>query len=585
MLEDLGPVSRLVILQSSSQAIHYGKSHRIESDLVLGIGPEALHHIDKMGWAACDLNELFVLSEYQKAGKASQSKIDNLISELNQYSLSYKPQLELHLGNYFAFQLWVIIAQIHYNYFIIRSIADTLPRVNLLVYTKKVAKPFMDFRPDPDSIFADVLVRSGLFYDDRIEIQRLTEGENNVGLQKKIIKTLPRFFTECLRNARVLWQIRNFGRPSNKLLLIGGRYDWLKIARYKTFSESFKLNIFSWIKLPPRRGAPRNLIEILNQSVTEKKKVVYDLDDLAGSIYSYLNTFVIIDRKAKNKLSQHHALVTSVLSHPLDLFLAHLAAKMNLPLIVWQHGEKGQSEDATALYTELYYATSYWAYGPKVADQYRRSIGQNRLERVAVVGSLGKSISWSGGETIVYATGKWFKTASSLMLPPNPDQRLFIAHKTILNYLNVEASDSPIVLKANNTEGLNSIPYKYENVFIDYETPFTILLRNAKLVILDTPATTLVEACSTKVPIFVLGGRMNYCGDFLALVKRRVVWCETPSELVESVRAFLRSGAYDADVDDNSYVEFYGASLSTGEVIANVTQNLRNEIEPFQRDL
>jgi hypothetical protein len=585
MVEDLRSVSRLVVLQSLNQAIHYDKNKREESDLVLAIGPEALYYVDLRRWATCDLNELLKRSKYREAAEVSQLRIERLISDLNKYSLKSIPQLELHLGSYFSFQLWVIIAQIHYNFFAIKVLAIAFPHVNLLVYTQKFSKPFMDFRPDPDSIFADVLLRSGIFCDEGIEVQRVDGEKKSVGFKQTFISLLPRFFQKTLRDLRLKWQTRNFGCPSIRLLLIGGGYDWLKIVRNKCFSEKFEIDTLSLKKISYSRRVPSDLIVILNESISEEGRVVYELDDLARSIYSHMITFAAIDDKVRKKLSRFHAVVTSVLSQPLDLYLGHVAAKLNMPLIVWQHGEKGQNSDPTAVYTELCYATSYWAYGCKVADQYRQSIGQNRLLNVEVIGSLGKAVSWYGGKTIVYATGKWFKTSSSLMLPPNPDQRLFVAHKTILSYLNSEALDSTVIFKANNTRGLNSVPYKYENILIDHDTSFSVLLENSKLVILDTPATTLVEACSTKVPIFVLGGRMDYCADFLELVKRRVVWCETSSGLVDKVRKFLDTGVYDADVNDDSYLRAYGASMSASEVIANVTQNLIGAIEPHRRGL
>ena len=152
-------------------------------------------------------------SKYREAAEVSQLRIERLISDLNKYSLKSIPQLELHLGSYFSFQLWVIIAQIHYNFFVIRALAIAFPQSNLLVYTQQSSKPFMEFRPDPNSIFADVLLRSGIFGDEGIEVQRVDGEKKSIGFNQTFMSLLPRFLQETLRDLRLKWQTRNFGCP------------------------------------------------------------------------------------------------------------------------------------------------------------------------------------------------------------------------------------------------------------------------------------------------------------------------------------------------------------------------------------
>lgn len=98
------------------------------------------------------------------------------------------------------------------------------------------------------------------------------------------------------------------------------------------------------------------------------------------------------------------------------------------------------------------------------------------------------------------------------------------------------------------------------------------------MIILDTPATTLVEACCTKVPIFVLGGRTEYLTDFLETIKRRVVWCETPEELVMKVDSYLATGLYEADVNDDTYLHEYCAIMELNDVCMRVKESLLHAI-------
>lgn len=573
---------RVVVLQTACQIRHYSEHKRQEDDLIIPIGPEAMYHAEKHGWATCKLGELWSLEDYKQASEESQSRIDSLIDALDAYSTRWNPSLGLELGRYYALQLWIIIGQIHYNYFIAHSIAQHLRPVSMLVYTKAVGQPFLELRPDPDCIFADVLLRSGCFNTSQIEVQRISEKRKGNSFREKIVNALPQAIAIRLREFRDKWRIRNPDKSTYKLLMIGGGYDWFKISRYEAFSEVFSIHTLPRLMAKAEDTPSAELVGILNDSVAYAGNAVYELRSLAAALHTDMILYAERYEELKDKLVRYDAVVTAVLTYPWDGYLAHMAARMSIPVVVWQHGEKGQAQDVTALYSELFYATDYLAYAPAVLKQYQSWIGKNRLVNVQAVGSIGKSVVWRGGKAIVYATGKWLKTAVSFVPKPDPDERLFVAHKTILDYLDTVAAERPVILKANNTPGLNAIPYQYANIRVDYTTPFTALLETAGVIILDTPATTLVEACCTKVPIFVLGGRTEYHPDFLERIRRRVVWCENPEELVIKIDSYLRVGLYEADMDDETYLREYCAVSEPDEVAHSVKQSLMKVIDRYK---
>ena len=129
-----------------------------------------------------------------------------------------------------------------------------------------------------------------------------------------------------------------------------------------------------------------------------------------------------------------------------------------------------------------------------------------------------------------------------------------------------------MIFKPNNTRWFNSVPYQYDNIKIEYDRSFTELLKTASVVILDTPATTLVEACSTEVPIFVLGGRSEYLPEFMQAIRKRVAWYETPEELVEGLSQYFATGTYDANVSNKVYLKGFCSQISEDEVCENVLQ-------------
>jgi hypothetical protein len=566
---------RIVILQAVNHIDHYAKYERNPSDLVIPIGGDALYHADKNNWQICNIGELFSEADYRVASNEAQLALDRVIDQLNDYSKKSNPSLSLEMGNYYAFQLWVILGQIQYNSFICKSIAKKFNSCNILAYTKNKSSFFMELRPDPDCIFSEVLIKSGHINSQNIKLIELSDANKIFSLREGVVKVIPRKYLSFMRGIRDWSRVFSYRKAPYRLLLIGGGYDWFKVCRSKEFREFFKLSIATKLfKKKQTVVPPTELLEIFHGAINNSAS----LHALSLEIYSDLVFFMKNYEKIKKKLSYYDALITGVLTYPWDNFLAHIAKKLNKPLIVWQHGEKGQTENIASVYTELNYATDYLAYGPAVKNFYEKWIGKSYLLDVHAVGSIGKNVVRRNRLSIVYATGKWFKTAAPFTPSIDPDNRLYQAHKTILKYLDSIGLKRQVIFKANNTPGFRSVPYEHKNINLDYDTPFTRLLETADIVILDTPATTLVEACSTTVPIFVLGGRVNYFPEFLQMIGRRVVWCETPDELVYKIDLYITEGIYDADVKDETYIQAYGTNSSKNEVVKNVMNAILNSI-------
>lgn len=567
--------SRLVILQSEEQVNHYRNRNRRGDDTVLPIGAAAMYQTRLAGWHCCSLGDLWSRAQYEEQSTRVQKRLDHLIAVLNNHSRKLNPDLGLEIGYYYAFQLFIIIGQILHNSFIVRGIQFTVNTKKILCYTKAEPEPFLEIRPDPDCLLADVLARSVPAKEGLCEFVRISESAKALGRRQKILSLVPMPLRRLLRAFRRGSGPKKSSGADLSLLIFGAPGDWLRLSRTESFSNKFNVSQFSKFEIAGDSDGYKELLAILNDTIREDGLLPYDLSGLARRMQSDLAGFTKHAGEIDSILSAYDAAVTAVLSLPIDNFLAHRAINAKLPVVVWQHGERGQCAfDVIGLYTELFYASDYLAYAQAVVDFYSPWIGKYHFKKAAAVGGIEKHIEWRGGGTILYATGKWFKTT----LPMDPDSRLFEAHMKILDYLDAHAGKNRVVFKANNTPRLNDIPYSYKNIEVEYDSTFTECLKSAKVVILDTPATTLVEACSTKVPIFVLDGRAEYRQEFLDAVCKRVVWCKSPDELVTKLDVFLRSGDYPANVDDVTYISQYGCGDPAAKVAKSVQDALLDSI-------
>jgi hypothetical protein len=570
---------RLVILQTKKQALKYYLNYQDkDNDLVLPIGPDSMYISQKYNSRITHLGEFWDESEYKYAKQKSEKKIDILVENLNNYSLKIDFNNFIEIGNYFSFQLWVIIGQIHYNQFIIQSIFDKLKPNSILCFEKTKQEIYLDYRPDPDTIFIDILKTHRSISSLEFKVIKLGESRKKNTNREKILSLIPTFLRTLLRNIRDNSLIKNKKNPANNLLVIGGAGDWIKLNNYNEFNSLYKLNFAPKLMLCKANDFnSKELQEILYNQITNENFGTLNLTYLINLINSNLNLFIYNLSFVKKNIAFYDAVVTNVFTFPLDLFLAHVASSLNLPVIVWQHGEKGQIFDPTIKSTELLYASNYFCYADSV-KKYFLNLNINSNTRYDVVGSIEKNVSWKNGNSIVYATGKWFKTATPFISKSNPDKRLFDAHNLILNYLTKYTEKFEVIFRPNNSPGQNDIPYSFKNIRIDFDTTFTKLLQDAKIVILDTPATTLVEACSTEVPIFVLGGRAEYNLDFLQTIKRRVIWKETPEELIVAIENFIQKNEYPSNLLDTDYLNKYCANSDNNEVLKKVMYSLNKAI-------
>lgn len=562
---------RLVILQTESQAMHYYKNfYPNESDIILPIGPESLYFAEKHNFQIINFKDLWTEIEYENAKYESSTKLSNLVEELNLFSIKFDTNKNLEIGHYFEFQLWVVIGQIRLNHFIVQSIIKNINPSNILCYRKSGNFFFMNYRPDPDCLLVDVLLNFKSKTPIKIEVLKLEEKQIIKTRREKILSRIPttvRFFLSKYRDNLL---IKNKYKPSKKLLLTGSASEWIKLNKFEHFKKSFQLVSQPTITHSFWVECPTELKEIIESSISFNNFYTYDVSELSKKIFFELNDFSENFCKILKIVKNSDAIVTNVLTLPIELYIAHLASLNKVPVVVWQHGEKGQSIDPTIESTELRYASNYFCYSESVKKYFESSFYNKKSVNIDVVGSFEKRVKWSGAGGIVYATGKWFKTATPFLPVSDPDYRLFNAHRKILTFLENLSSKYEIIFRPNNTPGFNNIPYKFNKVKIDYYNTFVKLLENASVVILDTPATTLVEACSTKVPIFVLGGRTNYLPDFLESIKKRVVWCENADDLCKKLDNFIKFKIYESHLNDETYLKKYCPQADNITVTNNI---------------
>jgi len=571
-------IKRIVVINNIKYLNVYEKKYRSSGDVIFCIHPlikraceeRKFHHVQKVDVVEEENFQLFKKLQYEI--------IDKTILNLDKYSRKKTKEKKLEIGTYFSFQLWVLIGQALNCVLTIKSLTETLNCSNYLIFEKRFAKNFLLYRPDPECVFSETA--NSEYFTDRINVKiiKINNKSNNFISSLNLKDIIPDNFKNIIRYLKLKYNFYNKkNSDAKKLLLIGGIFDWGEIGKYDTFRKIFQIDLilpffkFNFLKID------ENINEILKSDISIDSKEIFPLNKLSKFISRDLHYYEKQHDKIHNKIKYFTAGISSVLTFPDDHFLAHMVYKTKKPFVIWQHGEKGQSDDPTIPYTELTYATNYLSFGKKVTDEYSFIKREYKLKNVNTVGSLSKNIKNLDRRYILYATGKWHSCAAPISAL-DADARLLNVQRKLLSFFESISECKKVIFKLNNTRCLNQNVDMPNKVIVENKKSFTELLSNAACVVLDTPATTLLESVSTELPIFVVGGRADYRSDFLKVVKKRVVWEDDVDNLIFKLDQYLKSNLYQSDCFNSEFRDNYCSKIPAEEVVMNVKNALNNAI-------
>jgi hypothetical protein len=572
---------RLVILNCEEEFRNYAENHRQSNDIILPISPTVRHLAARKSWEIRTLQSLWNEKDYFIAKTKSEDRIKNLICDLNTHTKSLAKNFPLNIGDYFHFQLHIVIGQIHYNWFLIEMIMKNLQPSSWLIYQNWAPSLFMGFRPDPDTIFQKILLRTK--HAEKCTVLEIKSRKNTS--EKKtfrhiLIHFLPIGIIDSIRNYLQKYKsghVFNTGGKST-FTILGSPYDWFPLIKHPIFMKRYFVDFFSASSMESVHKYDKNLMQIINRSIMVDNLLPLDLTEQVKIIQG---TLLEMDSKVElifRKLKKTKAILSSVYVYPWQNFVGHLASELKLPIINWQHGEMNLYNDIFTESVETRYTTHYLCYGESVAPKYEAFIGRSPMQKVFAVGSTKKRINWKANQQILYATGKWMKTATPFTEAQDPDTRLYNAQEDILGYLETLSDEHEIIFKGNNTPGLNEEVFKIKKIVFEAYKPFISLLETAKLVILDTPATTCLETCSIPVPLFILTGRNNWYENPTRLLEKRAVLANTTEELIEHVANYLKHGTYNADIYNKEFLNEYGSKYTSEQSIVNALNALEEII-------
>jgi hypothetical protein len=541
----------------------------------------------------------FSEKEYYQYKEASENYVKDLILKINHHYAPIsieKIGFELEIGNYFFFVLYHILGALHYRAFMLNAIiAYSRPDkiVSFIENNKKKGNEIHGIDASYSELLShskhktilniiayepDKLQKSGLikpqFYK-KLNVENLSP----YNLIKKLVKKsdlLSKFTIKLINNTK-FGIVRNILKNYQKrILVVGPFYNWFYVLNDARSRQKFAV---SWIGdgefIKPKKESNRNLFE-----EWFRWDGTFLGFQLAPHLFSRMETVQLTASrmmrdfaKTKKRISKHDIVVTSIAPFPFQNYFLHIAKYCNKPVVFYQHGEMNLYPDSLfSEASELLYISHYFSYGDGASKKYDSYIGERGFKGPISIGSASfeKQLRTEEiqGQYILYATGKYMSHGAPFAASIAPDTRLLKSQETLLNYFEELISldsEQKVIWKLNNTPGASEVPFQVNNIqIIHFEKKFTELISEAKLIVLDAPATTCLEVCVTRKPLFVLLNRIKWFPEAEMLLKKRAVVSYSPDELVKQIDKFIHEGIYLADVDNREFIRSYGTHLDDG---------------------
>ncbi|MBE7414479.1 MAG: hypothetical protein HS130_04290 [Deltaproteobacteria bacterium] len=577
----MGRENLLVLLEDKGQFLEYEKAGPEYASLrhaILALTPQAIEICASRGLKFITPEECFSEEEYYRQKKVSEKEIQGMVSALDRrYARlsEYEVGFPLEMGRYFYLLLYLLAGALHLRAFVLeRAIARFDPGLILAFMPRSAEKE--NGKAERHRPYAELLLNSP--YAGRCRAIEYDPAQPPASIQERLkgaaVEAIGRFPALSSYYALKRNGLSAGRKPrGGNILILGPVYNWKSVLSHPMLKD--RAGLF-WI--PREQAGPRKILRKEGAGqLCDCRFLGFDLNRALSGFFSaaqstfdeLLETHDDVARMVKRA----DMVLVSVFASPRLNHAAHVASSMGKPVIVYQHGEQNLWDNSLfPEATELLYADHYLSFGDGVTGKYLEAVGEGKLKGARSIGSAALE-SIPGGDAksgyILYATGKYHLYSTPFISTIGQDTRLYNAQKNILGFLTslARAGGPRAVFKRNNTANHNELPFEVDKA-IDEARPdekFTSLLSGASLVILDAPATTCLEACATRKPLFVLLDRVKWNEEPERLLKRRAVAAYTPDDLIMRIEEYLKTGEYGADLDDREFVRAYGTHLDDGK--------------------
>lgn len=409
---------------------------------------------------------------------------------------------------------------------------------------------------------------------------------------------------------------------SSSIILFGGAYNWEScenLFRKNGFGSYLRVsdNLEYWArKRKDYYSNYKKAFEIICDDRELKELFRYENIDFFPFLESRIRFFIQVlvpsciqayseSKELIRKNNVKSLLFSSFMSGTSKSF-AKAAKDSKVPVFNWQHGGYGHADHPIIPYLDFVSSDIYFSFGNGLYEKYSDferkygftivPIGSSLLDNLKKEKNKPVAINLDQNKkTILYASTLFHQNLLYVSyFPVFSDNLLFIAQKSILDVLE-KHSDYNVIIKTHDNLNFRETPLRtyasekgYKtSIFIRNEYRFADLLSISDAIIIDFPAMTLLEAITTKKPVFTNTFFYNLDKEAESILKRRAYCYSSIEQLTNGLNEFLNSGEVSnhpsVDVNNRDFIKKYGTYLDDGKSAERAVEFVKKYISNSKR--
>ena len=282
-------------------------------------------------------------------------------------------------------------------------------------------------------------------------------------------------------------------------------------------------------------------------------------------------------------------------------FISHCANQIvkyfRLPVINWQHGFVFKDKIISQLneFNDLMTSDVLFVFGPKVEKAYQDYLDKFQTKVVTIGAPSLDALKNNEGRIphdskkwrVLYVTTNYYQNIwYGGFYPPFSDRLFYQDQMTIMEGLKeIERTTDlveGIIVKLHPAGIFDDPPWLQDfrgNLkfkFIRKSPTFSELLGESDAIIIDAPTTTLLQALTTRRPLFVLTRHIKYPTYAQEMLDKRAVCSDSAATLMRKLNEFLKTDSYPANLLDREFIRAYGTNLDDRKSAERTVKVLEN---------
>jgi hypothetical protein len=570
------------------------KSLNFDNYQIITTGPYASHELDKRNLSYKSIDSFHDRDAFGiQINKESQSKFYQITSHIDKH-LAEKKFNEKTL-EYFEYHVLFLLDTILGRILILKAFYEQA-KPEKIIYAQRTSSPPSDFLLSDNDSWSQFInlyskaygIQSTIFSDD--------DGSNFKKLLKKCFnrKSLTKIpFEHSWLKTKIInlaTTIKALGVKNGlinqfrqkKLLMLGALYEWSKALKHLfSLGEGIAFQKVTYLSKKRYYKHLKIWLDIKNSLLLDQTFLslfVFEKINILPTLGPYIDRMIAsslaFESSFNNKANYKGVLFSYITNGAIWKNVKQLR-QTGAKTFAWPHGAAGIwyniKSEAPQLNIETDYLLTYGEGTKNRMDAFAENfefssipIGSSNLDRLLIYSKNEKK------ENIVYVTTNYFgSTIMYYWTPVWSDLHQYEWQRKILSYLDT-LHDEKIIFKHHPSQktyaNLPKINFRNPNLHVISDTSsFTNLLPSAKIIILDNLSTTLMQALTTTVPLFILLTNRETSKDSLAALKKRAICSESVDVLINSIDQYINSDFYPADSTNEEALHLYGTFLGDGK--------------------